>query len=343
MFEVGPQHPISYRQEIVKPLFDQIRATESCYVVGAASVGKSRLLQHIGRQEIQEYFLESDASNYLIITVDLNRARDKDEWGFYELMLTSIIDACIDHSVEGNYYQIFNEWRMVVLRSKDPVVALRQLETAARLLVQKAGLKLCFLFDEFDDFYATLPAQALTNLRALRDKNKYRLCYVMFLRNNPTYLRDPDTCEGFYELFSRSALGLKPYSVEDSIRMVEQIRQRRGYGVPRDIRDRVLQLSGGFPGLIMGLIDVAMEDSVLILDESRLVQLVIKPRIDEECRKLWNGLPESEQRGLVNIINANTVPVPIRQSLDLKGITHTQKGRVEVKSPLFESYVRTVG
>lgn len=342
MFEIGPQHPSSYRQEVVQPLFDCISASESCYVVGSASMGKSRLLEHLGRRQIQETYLGEEAVKSLLVRADCNRAREITEWGLYELMLTSIIDACIDYSIEGDYYRQFNEWRMVVLRSKDPTIALRQLELAVRLLVRMADLRLCFLLDEFDEFYRKLPSQAMGNLRALRDANKYRLCYVLFLRNIPTYLRVPEEAEGFYELFSRSALGLKPYSIDDAIRMVEQIRQRRGYTIPAVARDRLLLLSGGCPGLIVALLDVAMEDAALITDEKRLAQLVNRPRVIDECRKIWEGLPEEEQRGLVNILKDNTVPADIRMSLELKGMIRTQDGVRKLLSPLFAGYVRTV-
>jgi ABC-type cobalamin/Fe3+-siderophores transport system ATPase subunit len=49
--EIGPEHPMSYRQELVKPLFARIQASESCAVIGAASMGKSRLLQFILRPD----------------------------------------------------------------------------------------------------------------------------------------------------------------------------------------------------------------------------------------------------------------------------------------------------
>jgi len=48
------------------------------------------------------------------------------------------------------------------------------------MLCTELGLRLCLIFDEFDECYGNLPGQTLANLRALRDANKYRLSYILF-------------------------------------------------------------------------------------------------------------------------------------------------------------------
>jgi len=60
MPEIGPEYPITYRQEFVASLFQRIQARESVVIVGAASMGKSRLLQFICARMWREYYLRKE-------------------------------------------------------------------------------------------------------------------------------------------------------------------------------------------------------------------------------------------------------------------------------------------
>ncbi|HSB03255.1 MAG TPA: hypothetical protein VLE49_21575, partial [Anaerolineales bacterium] len=84
MLENGPQYPTDYRQEILSPFFRYVQSTESFYVIGAASMGKTRLLDFLMHSEVQKQYLGENASHHWLIRVDLNRLAVKDaDWGFY--------------------------------------------------------------------------------------------------------------------------------------------------------------------------------------------------------------------------------------------------------------------
>ncbi|MEZ4676320.1 MAG: hypothetical protein R2932_19020 [Caldilineaceae bacterium] len=59
------------------PLFARIHAGESCAVVGAASMGKSRLLQFILRPDVATHYLakltQANATPTLLLWIDCNR------------------------------------------------------------------------------------------------------------------------------------------------------------------------------------------------------------------------------------------------------------------------------
>ena len=56
MKEFGSEHEVTYRQEVLKPLFDCIKSADSCYLIGAGSMGKTRLLDHMAREARPEAF-----------------------------------------------------------------------------------------------------------------------------------------------------------------------------------------------------------------------------------------------------------------------------------------------
>jgi len=87
MTEIGPEHPITYRQEIAAPLFRNLQARDSCAVVGPSSMGKSRLLTFIQRPDVRRHYLADQADSVLLALADCNRLAEMSEWGFYELLL----------------------------------------------------------------------------------------------------------------------------------------------------------------------------------------------------------------------------------------------------------------
>jgi len=319
MTETYNQHPLEYRAEIVMPLFDIIKAGDSCAVVGAASMGKSRLLRFLARPEVQEYYLKAQAAKMLMLGVDGNRLTQRSDWGLYEAMLTSIVDASKQHpELSGRHVQ-FSDLRSPVILKKEPLLAYRTLELIVRLLAQELGFNLCFLLDEFDELYRNLPATALANLRSLRDDNKYHLCYLLFLRSAPEALRPQVDCEEFYELFSRFVLGLKPYLPKDARGVLAQLEERRQHKLPETVKEKIIQLSGGHPGLMLALFDVSIENPLWILNKAGDT-LIVLPDVAEECRKLRDSLPEDERQDLVRLLRGEEASEHNRRWLLLKGL-----------------------
>ena len=90
--------------------------------------------------------------------MDLNRLAVRDEnWAFYELMLSSILLDLYNHESMFNLSSEIAKLDSEVFQKRDLLLALRYLELAVSKLCQVYELKLCILFDEFDEAYKTLP------------------------------------------------------------------------------------------------------------------------------------------------------------------------------------------
>ena len=91
MLEIGPRHSFSYREDVLRHIFNLIQSVESCHVIAAASTGKTRLLDFMMRLDVQENYLHDNAKNTLLIRVDMNRMDEMSDLGFYELLNTAIL------------------------------------------------------------------------------------------------------------------------------------------------------------------------------------------------------------------------------------------------------------
>lgn len=343
MPEIGPTHPLTYRAEIAAPLFDLLRAGESAAVIGPASMGKSRLLQFLLRPDVQQHYLGEAAASTWLVLADCNRQAELSEWGLYELMLTSLTEAAAARP-GAELRDWLNRLRREAITERNALLARRHVELATRALCQEHDLRLCFIFDEFDATYKSLPAAALANLRALRDADKYRISFVLLLRDHPERLRAPADSEGFYELISRSVLGLKPYTRPDALRVIAQLAARRSHPVTAEQETAMLLLSGGHPGLLVALFDAILQGSVRTSNEELSKWGLAQPQVIEECRKLWGGLAADEQLALSRLAQGIGAAYGVRELLAVKGLILAGRPDAEsIFSPVFREYVLAHG
>lgn len=345
MPEIGPEHPLTYRQEIAEPIFQLIRSGESMAVVGLASMGKSRLLRFLLRPDVRAHYLGDDSPATWLVLVDGNRLAAVSEWGLYELLLTALLEAA-SGQLEAEVVDWLGGLRREVILSENALLARRYVELATQVLCRRHAVRLCLVCDEFDECYRSLPSSGLHNLRFLRDADRYSLCYLLLLRDHPARLRSPDDHEGFYELFSRSILGLKPYMPADGRRVLAQLAVRRRFPLTAQQEERLLQLSGAHPGLMVVLFDRFLRSKEGDLVEGPAEEVVrwalAQEPVNEECRRVWNGLGQDEQLALSRLVQGRGVPSTLRELLLLKGILQeVEGGRTAFGSPVLREYART--
>jgi hypothetical protein len=348
MQEVGPQHPIHYRQEILSRFFGYVKSSESFYVIGAASIGKTRLLDFLSFAEVQKHYLGENADRHWLVRVDLNRLAVKNEtWAFYELLLSSILLDLNNHENIGNLSAEIAKLDSEVIQKRDLLLALRFFELAVNRLCQAYDIKLCFLLDEFDEVYRTLPRETFSQLRAVRDANKYRVSFVLFLRDLPENLRPSLDNESFYELLSRNWIGLGPYTKQDALHIIQQLEERRNFRLTPEQREKLFQSSGGHPGIIQALLSILIDmpnSSQKLESPGWMEWLGRQPVVIEECRKIYNGISKGEQEGLVAFATGNfdKVSLPVEKLLFTKQLLQNNGNHAQFFSKIFEQYIRSL-
>jgi hypothetical protein len=341
MKEFGLQHPMDYREEIAKPFFERIQRADSFAIIGGGSMGKTRLLDFVTRPEVQQYYLKDEAAHTLLLRTDCNRARKVSEWGLYEMLLTSIVEGCDQTRVTRNVRtQINNDLRQpVILKEDNALLALRHLELAVRHLTHECSMRVGFLLDEFDEMFARLDPTSLANLRGIRDANKNQLCYGLFFRHASEKIRDVSDSESFYELFSRRQMGLKPYTEKDARRMLAQLEDRNKRTLSPAAQIRVIDLSGGHPGLLSALFDLTETGETILTNEKRFDDLLEIDNVNDECNKLWRSLNDEEKEGIKEFLKGLPLIPETRRWLELKGLLMNDGGFEDLFSPVFRKYV----
>ena len=297
--------------------------------------------------DVQKHYLGEKSAQFWLIRVDMNRLSIKNEpWAFYELLLSSIVLELVNHDIDDNIRTELVDLDSRVIQNKDQLLALRFFEMAASRLCQAFDLRLCFLLDEFDEAYKTLPREIFSQLRAVRDANKNRVAYGIFLRKIPEKLRVPIDNESFYELLSRNMLGLGPYSKADMLQIVQQLEARREFPLTPAQRERFYEASGGHVGLVQGMLSIVIEvpQAIEKVGLSGWIEgFGRQPACEEECRKIWEGLEDDEQAGLLAFVKGeqNKTPISVTKLLFAKGLLQTSENGTVVFSPIFEQYLRT--
>ena len=322
---------LSFRDEVVPKLFRLISAGDSCSVVGIPGIGKSYLLNFMQRTKVQQEALGNLSSFFLLVTIDCNRLTGPSEVEFYELLLASLVEACESQDAT---LAISNELATIhaqVIDNPNPLLARRLVERACRRLYEKHGTSLCIAFDHFDQVYKALSAQLLLNLRALRDGSKYRLCYILWLRDYPARLRPPIEVEAFYELIAHSIVQLEPYTVNDANQMLISLETRWRHSLTPAERTTLMQLSGGHAGLLIGLFNTIAIKGIDIQEAQTWA--FEQPGIVEQLSKIWGNVPLEEKRA-IQMIAGGLYTTELRTN---KGLWFGDPPRLF--SPLFARYV----
>ncbi|PKN94317.1 MAG: hypothetical protein CVU44_04305 [Chloroflexi bacterium HGW-Chloroflexi-6] len=327
---------LSYRQDVLTPFFSHVRSGESCFIVGAPSVGKTRLMDFlmgdfideektVDAQKIKEQYLNPElAKRVWFVRVDMNRLSLETDWtfGFFELLLSALLATSVRQRAQESILQELGDLDSECIESKDALKAHRFFEMAVSKLCHIYSIKICMLFDEFDETYKSMPASAFSQLRAVRDANKYNLFYALFLRNLPDKIRSPKQNESFYELLSRNMVGLGPYNKLDSIHIIQQMEKRREHPLLSEQRQWIYQLSGGHPGLIQALFSILKENLGTSANIANLEWVAKQEIVFEEFRKIWNGLLDEEKESLhtISTATAEKLAPNIEKLLKAKGL-----------------------
>jgi len=358
----GTQPKLNYRHEVLSRFFEFVQSGESFYVIGAPSVGKTRLMDFLLGDNIQadlakgvepdrlavkkRYLGEDQALSTWLVRVDLNRIRQEHDWSFhfYELLLSAVFFECSRYPVTDKTREmeaLLAELDSQVIRSKDALMAHRFFEMAVNKLCQVYRIKLCFLFDEFDETYKKMPLEVFAQLRAIRDANKYRLFYALFLRNLPEALRSRTDNESFFELISRNLIGIGPYTQADSMDVIEQLEQRKNFSLTPEKRNWLFLMSGGHPGLMIALFDALRDNPQQALQNADIDWCFSQEHVREEFRKIWNGLLDDEKSGLLAF--ARNDPARLTSSamkiLRAKGLLRQDGRNLNCFSPLFPLFL----
>jgi DNA-binding winged helix-turn-helix (wHTH) protein len=340
--------PVTFRYHLVENLIQLIKAGESAAVIGVASVGKSNLVRCLQQEDIQELHLGAEKDEILMVLIDSNDLTSVTEWNFLELLMYRLTAHCQNANLPTEVVSRLETWHEKLLqRGDDLTTAYRCIEQALYWLCQVNKLRVALLLDEFEALYQQLNPRFWANLRALRDKNKYSLAYLLFLRRDldDVLLTTPET-ESFAELFQAHIFGLPPYDLPGTELMLLRLSRRQRVEWPAQVIPEVFDLSGGHGGLMRVMFGKALP-ALKAGQAVDFAPLMNDLEIKEECGKIWTSLTELEKAWLQEFVEEGNPDrlgadsQAVLDKLNRKGlIVHNSPDETHLFSALFENFVR---
>jgi len=317
---IAPDNQKQNRAGLLEWLVGELATRGNCYSVSAPSnFGKSFFLRRLAAKS---------SPALLFAYIDLNLRADDTAQSFYELILRELLSL---PSLEGNT-RLKESYSQVLDISGNPFLVARAFLTGLQAALQTASPRLILVLDELDKPLSLLPGQIFLHLRALRDRYPEKLCYVCGTRVSlPAYGRDDEGIAEFYELFENGGI----------IRLKGlNLTELRGI-MPAGLAlnpDSLYDLSGGHPGLAAKVIRVALESGT---EEALLTTLKAAPEIRRECQRLWESLPEGEQKALLQWLEGvkSLTVTPYLGNLEERGLVRQLEEHPVIFSQLFAQFL----
>jgi DNA-binding winged helix-turn-helix (wHTH) protein len=333
--------PVTFHKTKVSQVMAALTAGDSCAIVGIGSVGKSRFLRFLQREDVRQNYLAEETPHYLFVYVDIHKILKSSVWGLLELMLHQLLMELENRGVDEASHQMIDDLHQRTTTPETQHLALRYVDRAIRIVCNDLGWHLVFLIDEFDNLCRTMKPRGFSALRALRDEYKYQLSYVVATRLEWKRLRDDvSEIESFEEVISPHTVWLGPYPEDDAHIMLHRLNERQKESLDKKIGEKLLQATGGHPGLLR-------EAYYVIYQGNDISTLADNLRMQDECQRIWLSLSPIEQTVLSTLVDDK---VAVSQSSE--AITQLQhKGLVggpwatndQIFSSIFEKYIKQKG
>ncbi len=347
---LGLPDPIG-REEDLRYVINCIADARCCSIVGVSNMGKSVLMRALTQPDMKRAVLADTADEHLWVYIDCNRALDRSEQGFYELILRSIRDKLIMRGDMPALLSQLNEIYETLIHPPTPFHIALSFNQAIEEAVLEAGFdRLVLCFDEFDPMMATLDGPVFLRLRALKDRFDEGVCYVTATDRTLNEIRSDRDASEFSELFAHHTYYLPPLGEAGLHRVLMRFTEREGIAFSEGDIAFIRSMADGHPGLIeavcRALGHVATLNVRKNLTEEQIHRLV-RERLESdlivhsECSHLWEDLSEYEQQALMRLITdpAGVAPADIL-SLRRKYLVRYQEGGPTIFCPLFEDFVR---
>ncbi len=303
-------YPSTYRAREMGILTHWIQAGESGAVVGLAGVGKSNLLGFLCH--CSEIVIASPSRGRSIglapILVDLNNLPDNDPSTFYRVVLRSLYEARAQlAAVEQSLPTAVQELYRKVEGRTDPFLS----QSALREVLgsfKENGARLVLVMDPFDQFCQTAATQVLDTLRGLRDSFKATLSYIVGLRQELAYLRDPVELGELYEILDTHVCRVGPMECEDARWVISQVEDGMGCSFTDEQAGQLIDLTGGYPALLRTASLWLAQASPMPDAAAWKEQLLARPAMQSRLEEMWQGLTGEEQAALSVLCTALSSP-----------------------------------
>lgn len=350
-FHRGPIKDIEHfigRRDVISHIFDRLRHTEDCSIIGPRAIGKTSLLHYISHEEvIKKYHL--DPKKYIFVYYDLERfgknAEVKDF--YYEMFSRTLSQINLSELITGEGIKKINEESGNVIKKINK--SLFELEDLEALVAALSERDFCviYMIDEFEyvannptfdfSFYGQL--RALSGNPVLKvafitasKKSIYDLTFMEEIKTSPFFRYFEDFRLG---LISKTELsGFFDLAVENGVVFQDQI------------KTIIEEWSGGHPFLVQLACDYFFDldmrgDEFKNGEEEKHLEVFIRKH-KKHFAYFWKQVEGKEQKCLYQLATGKTLSPECKDvldSLEESFLVFRKNGGYQIFSKAFEKYV----
>jgi DNA-binding winged helix-turn-helix (wHTH) protein len=338
--------PETYRDEQVSIIMQWIAVGDSGVVIGGSGAGKSNLVGFLaGRPDVLARHLPNQAANSCFLYLDANSLPLITTANFYRGLLYTLQDATTTLGPE-----LTTEIAAIVAKlptGDDPIGLYFALQRVHTLLIRRAGKKVVWLIDRFDEACKRLEAGALSSLRSLRDQFKGNLSYLVFTRFPLARLRNPAEFDEFHEIMVTHTCWVGPMVERDARWIAHQMAERYQCSFTESAITQIIEVTGGLPAFTKAAC-MALATGQLSPSGSAQVwteQLLVQPVFQRNCQEIWGDCTAVERIALTDFAtwgenmgtDTETLAYLIKAGLLTQAAPRAQ---LHIFSPIFALFVK---
>jgi hypothetical protein len=368
-------YPATYRAEEVKILAEWIRRGNSGAVIGVAGTGKSNLLGFLcHRPEVIHAHWQHNATPtppVVLIALDLDDLPADDLATLYRVILRSFYENSASltawckqgegkealplegqasfaggaqlSTLQEEITQLYEETR----RALDPFLCQSAVHSLLRSF-REQSVRVVLVMDRFEEFCEVASPQMLSALRALRNKFKDILSYLIGMCREVDYLAQSD--KEIHSIVSSYVLRVGVMNEEDARKLIDQEMYLVAEPPDEDEEEQLLALSGRHAGLLQA----ACHWWLTTPDEGRTSKdwadmLLIESSIQSRLSEIWQGLTQKEQAALSEVQHLQNNPKNswtkliqrydhLLEQLEAKGLCERQEIGWHIFNPLLNGF-----
>lgn len=324
------KYPERAWEKEINTLVGFIKSGNSTQIMGLPGVGRSNLLGLLAyNRNTRILHFGEDQGKYHFVLMNFSEVRKKNETEVLKFYFISIMDSLKERSMD-NEYEKTKKLLKEALEIPDKQVLLQSLKKLIDYLSLEKNLTLIFLIDRFEDYIPYLESEFFTDLRALRNRAKYKFSVVFSTIKPIEEIIEPEMYVDFYEFLEGNNIYL-PIKDEASLKFrVEFLQQNASRKLPQEKINEILNLTSGHGKLTRLSMEACLADE---LEGGDLTSFLLsKNKITKLILEFWNSLNPSEQKYLkyadqfieeeylnkVGLIHENNISIPLFKSFVLK-------------------------
>lgn len=321
--------PESWAKEI-KKLIGFIWSGNSAEIIGFAGVGRSNLLGVLSfNRACRQYHLGNSHNEVHFVTLNFTEMRHKSEEEILKFYFISIIDSLKERLLEEEAIKV-KEFFKESMEIPDLQVILQGLKKTIDYICLEKNLTIIFLIDRFEEYVPFAKPEFFTDLRALRNRAKYKFSVVFSVNRPLEDTLDPSTYIDFYEFLEGNKIFL-PLKDEASLKFRIDYLQMIGNKKLTDAEiAEILTLTAGHGKLTRLSIEACLENEIKNNLSAFLLSI---NKIQSLFLEIWHSLTPSEQNYLktFNVDNKS----------DYLELIHLTEGD-KITIPLFEDFIKSM-